>query len=843
MKKHHKKSILTLEIGLICALLISPLSLMTIADEQKTASVNNDYSYILTEAGLSGVDFSLSINDYSFETIELEGTVFGRIYLHNGGTTADYGKAELPVVSFHVAVPQGAEVDLNYEVSDYTLLQDYYIYPSQPPKPETDGYDDPPFTINESFYSRDDYYPSSIVEVSPIKLMRGCRMVMVSIFPFVFNPVAESLKVYDEISVDIDFVGGSEEFIPERYRSIYFQPLLDAYILNSDNIERAPLHNPSEPLLNGNRADLLIVVYDDFYEEIMPLAEWRHKTGIETKVVKWSDIGTTAENLRNYVSDAYYNWELPPSFLLIVGDADHIPVNYLYTHPYHGSKTGTDHWYTAFEGDDYLPEMHRGRISIEDEAELTTVVNKILDYSKNPYMDENWFDDVLLAACEEAGRYFVWTSETIYDYLTPLGYNCNRQYEYGNPPGSTQGVIDAINGGVIIANHRDHGASQNDGYEYTGWSHPKFTTDHISSDINNGEMYPIVFSLNCDSGWFDGETDSNSGNWESIGEVGLRLADGGFVSTIAATRVSYSGYNDELCRGFYDGMFSGFDPTYPNGGDTNPYTTEVFKMSMVMNYGKFWMYDKYIVPGGCAPYPWNPTPTNSRITFEMYHVMGDPTMEVWTAFPQSLDVEYELVIPELIVTVTSGRSAVKGAMVCLTQENGFIVKGLTDSSGNVVLDTSSGVMGEKATLVVTAHNYLYFDDEFNLNQPPEIPNKPEGPTTGQPHQELVFTTSTTDPDGDKVYYYWAWGDGHYEWDENPYNSGATAYASHNWSNPANYGIRVKAKDIHGAESDWSEKLRINIKKGKAVYNPIFVRIFEELVDHFPILKQILLKIW
>jgi hypothetical protein len=290
-------------------------------------------------------------------------------------------------------------------------------------------------------------------------------------------------------------------------------------------------------------------------------------------------------------------------------------------------------------------------------------------------------------------------------------------------------------------------------------------------------------------------------------------------------------------------MFSGFDPTYPNGGDVNPYETEVFKMSMVMNYGKFWMYDKYIVPGGCAPYPWTPTPTNSRITFEMYHVMGDPTMEVWTAFPQSLDVEYELVIPELIVTVTSGRSAVKGAMVCLTQENGFIVKGLTDSSGNVVLDTSSGVMGEKATLVVTAHNYLYFDDEFNLNQPPEIPNKPEGPTTGQPYQVLEFSTSTTDPDGDKVYYYWAWGDGHYEWDENPYNSGATASASHKWSNPANYGIRVKAKDIHGAESDWSEKLRINIKKGKAVYNPIFVRILEELVGHFPILKQILLKLW
>jgi len=97
---------------------------------------------------------------------------------------------------------------------------------------------------------------------------------------------------------------------------------------------------------------------------------------------------------------------------LIVGDADHVPVNYLYNHPYHYERTGTDHWYVTFEGDDYLPELHAGRISVEDEEELTVVVNKILDYSKTPYMEENWFDDILLAAKQEGGRFFVYTSET-----------------------------------------------------------------------------------------------------------------------------------------------------------------------------------------------------------------------------------------------------------------------------------------------------------------------------------------------------------------------------------------------------------------------------------------------
>ncbi|GAH68495.1 unnamed protein product, partial [marine sediment metagenome] len=137
-----------------------------------------------------------------------------------------------------------------------------------------------------------------------------------------------------------------------------------------------------------------------------------------------------------------------------------------------------------------------------------------------------------------------------------------------------------------IANHRDHGTAQNGGGDYTGWSSPRFTTDHIINNIDNGEKYPVMFSLNCMSGWFDGETDSNSGNWESIGEVGIRVANKGFVAVIASTRVSYSGFNDELCRGFYDGMFPDFDPDYPTNSSANPYNTKVSMVSILRGWGR-----------------------------------------------------------------------------------------------------------------------------------------------------------------------------------------------------------------------------------------------------------------
>jgi len=816
MKKYYKKIFLKIEvivIAIVFLLTIVPI-LPTVADDN-----TRDYKINLIKSDSSGLEINLNINNYKFETMEIDGTSYNRLKLTNSGQTSDYGKAELPTISFYIAVPKDAEIKLNYEFSSNVVLSDIYLYPSQPPLPETDCYEDPPFIINKSFYKINKFYPSSVVEVSPIMILRGCRIAMISVFPFSYNPSLEKLKVISDINIDIEFLGGGEEFISEKYRSIYFQPLFDAFLINNNCLKQPIINNLVAGIGssgNGNRADLLIVVYDDFYEEILPLAEWRHLTGLETKVVKWSEIGSTAEDLRDFVEDAYYTWELPPSFLLIVGDADHVPVNYLYQHPYHYTMTGTDHWYVAFEGDDYLPEIHTGRISVEDEDELTIVVDKILDYSKTPYMEVNWFDDILLAAKEESGRYFVYTSERIYDFLNPLGYDCNRQYEGTDPPGSTEGVIDAINNGVIIANHRDHGSSENDpDMSYTGWSGPLFTNDHITDDIENGKMYPIMYALHCESGWFDGETDSNSGNWESIGEVGIRVENKGFVAVIASTRVSYSGYNDEFCVGLYDAMWSNFDPDYPNGESTNPYDTEVYRISQVMNYGKFWMYDKYILPGGCDPYPWTPSEAASRTEFEMFHVHGDPTMDVWTSFPEDLIVDHPDMVQygsssvEVYVEDSYG-SPVENALVCLSQENGFYAKSLTDKDGFAELEIEVEEPNN-VTLLVTAHNFLYYyaDLIVGSSYPPEPPEI-YGSTSGRINKEYEYTAVTTDPEGDQIFYMFDWGDGNQTDWIGPVESGDSISASHSWSEIGDYNVKSKAKDVEDSRSRWSDEYVVSM---------------------------------
>lgn len=101
-------------------------------------------------------------------------------------------------------------------------------------------------------------------------------------------------------------------------------------------------------------------------------------------------------------------------------------------------------------------------------------------------------------------------------------------------------------------------------------------------------------------------------------------------------------------------------------------------------------------------------------------------------------------------------------------------------------------------------------DEIVLSDPPLIPPKPTGPEIGILNETCTFSTSTTDPNDDQVYYKWNWGDGNFsEW-LGPYNSGETAQASYTWTGLGSYLVKVKARDSWGAASSWSEPLYVAI---------------------------------
>lgn len=121
---------------------------------------------------------------------------------------------------------------------------------------------------------------------------------------------------------------------------------------------------------------------------------------------------------------------------------------------------------------------------------------------------------------------------------------------------------------------------------------------------------------------------------------------------------------------------------------------------------------------------------------------------------------------------------------------------------------------------------------FHVSYPPEKPTRPDGPVSGNPGETQVYSSSSTDPNEDQIYYLFSWGDGTDSGWLGPYDSGQVVEANHVWDKKGNYEVKVKAKDTNGVEGPWSDSLSVNMPRYKIQY---LFRIFELLKNRFQIL--------
>jgi hypothetical protein len=126
------------------------------------------------------------------------------------------------------------------------------------------------------------------------------------------------------------------------------------------------------------------------------------------------------------------------------------------------------------------------------------------------------------------------------------------------------------------------------------------------------------------------------------------------------------------------------------------------------------------------------------------------------------------------------------------------------------------------------------------NQPPDKPSRPSGVTSGETGLKYSYSTASTDPEYDDVYYWFDWGDGKNSGWVGPYNSGDSVTLRHAWANDGKYSIKVKAKDIFDNESVWSDSLTVSMPKNKIFYHMSILT--ESLIQRFPILNKILNQI-
>jgi len=138
-------------------------------------------------------------------------------------------------------------------------------------------------------------------------------------------------------------------------------------------------------------------------------------------------------------------------------------------------------------------------------------------------------------------------------------------------------------------------------------------------------------------------------------------------------------------------------------------------------------------------------------------------------------------------------------------------------------DTRGAESGWSSALSVT----------INENSKPDKPDTPSGPSSGGDGATLTYTSKTSDADDDELYYMFDWGDGSDSGWLGPEDSDVEVSSSHSWSNRRNYNIKVRAKDEHGALSEWSDSLPIEIPKYRFRLKSFF--------DNYPIIAKILSK--
>jgi hypothetical protein len=237
--------------------------------------------------------------------------------------------------------------------------------------------------------------------------------------------------------------------------------------------------------------------------------------------------------------------------------------------------------------------------------------------------------------------------EDIREHMITLGFDVERIYVSNNPNPqqyvngatvptdvrnsivdgnvATDMLISTTSEGQLIIGHRDHGGQ-------SGWSHPSFTTTHLETILSE---YPsLYYSINCLTGMFD-----LSGPTDSFAEKILKMR-GAAPSVVAATRVSHTWLNNDLMKALFDAMWAGVLPTFP--GTTASYSVRFNRVGDVLNYAKTYL-------------PIKMSGSNDFIKdhFEIYHVVGDPTLEIWKSMPLFIELNARVLRNNLYIRLSS----------------------------------------------------------------------------------------------------------------------------------------------------------------------------------------------
>jgi hypothetical protein len=321
------------------------------------------------------------------------------------------------------------------------------------------------------------------------------------------------------------------DFKLEKYISLVTTKKLSADDIKIDEV--------SDLKSTFNEADYIIITHEDFYDSILPLANHRSSKGKRVEVVKITDVYDEFNYgifsplaIRDFLDYVFFNWVPPaPEFVLLVGDANidykdnyelgninYVPA-YLVDTPNFG-QAPSDNWYTFVSGDDILPDLYIGRISVRTASDADTVVSKIIDYETSPPLSE-LNEGSLFIADDDDVTFEAVLNDLVMTYLPPT-QNAHKVYlsQYSLVDNATNEIKTHINNGALITTYLGHGNRMN-------WAAEDLWINSDISALSNGPKQTFVVALNCINGYFTHITDTEK---YSMGEEFIRLSGKGAIS-------------------------------------------------------------------------------------------------------------------------------------------------------------------------------------------------------------------------------------------------------------------------------------------------------------------------
>lgn len=636
----------------------------------------NTYRELVFENSVSGIEFF---------TVKTSEGVFTELMVPGYGGTAIEGNPKLPVLRKLIEVPLGAELEVKYQTISYqdVSLEEHGIsnpvIPSQPPLSKE--FDDPSaveFIVNWSEYSKDEFLGQEPVQVIDLGIMRGVRLARLEIAPFRYNPVQKRLQVIGEIAAEISFSGGD---VPStlHVKQKMFSPWFEGIYGQLANYK--PLN--SDELIMDEPVTYIIVSDPMFQTALQPFVEWKTKKGFYVIEAYTDDpaVGTTTTSIKSYLQGIYTNPPAgynPQSFVLFVGDVGEIPT-------FSGSAGShvTDLYYCEYTGDIY-PECYYGRFSATNLTELQPQIDKTLEYEQYLMPDPTFLDEVVMVAGADASHSQTWGNGQI-NYGTTYYFNAahgitSHTYLQPEPTGGnySQLIRQNVSDGVSYANYTAHCSP-------SGWADPSFTISHISQ-LANASKYPLMVGNCCSSVEFQ---------TTCFGEEVLRAADKGALGYIGGSNSTY--WDEDFWWGVGFEAISA-NPVY-NANHLGAYDRTFHDHGEIM--------DEWYVTQGQMPSAGNLAVTqsgSSRETYywEIYHLMGDPSLMVYFSQPPVTAATYDPLMPLGSASFTVNTEPY--AYVGITMNGVLHGAAIADAAGAAVVTLDPISVPGQADVVVTRQN-------------------------------------------------------------------------------------------------------------------------------------------